>query len=130
PLLAATPDVSPQPEHVISKPATTRGVETQNTKHGGGETRNGAEGVPAEQGWRRLVRGTLLLSFVLICMLLVVGLAGAVREWGVGVAGRGGVRGGGGAGGCGGEGMGALELGCTRCGFACGMDFPLLFQYT
>jgi hypothetical protein len=68
----------------------------ENTKH---ETRNAklverksAEGAarpvatrvaPAgsEQGLRRLVHGTLLRSFVLICMLLVVGLAGAFREW-------------------------------------------------
>jgi hypothetical protein len=37
--------------------------------------------VGSEQNLRRLVHGTLLLSFVLICMLLIVGLAGSFREW-------------------------------------------------
>jgi hypothetical protein len=63
-------------------------AETQSTKH---EPRNAAAATKpaatrpapagAEQGLRRLVHGTLLLSFVLICMLLIVGLAGALREW-------------------------------------------------
>jgi len=54
--------------------AGTQGASTQ-----GASSR--AVGVPAEKGLQRLVHGTLLLSFVLICMLLVVGLAATFREW-------------------------------------------------
>jgi hypothetical protein len=34
-----------------------------------------------DQGARRLVQGTFVLSFVLVCLLLIVGLAATFREW-------------------------------------------------
>lgn len=37
--------------------------------------------VPPEKQLKRLVKGTLILSFVLICMLFVVGFFASFREW-------------------------------------------------
>jgi uncharacterized membrane protein YidH (DUF202 family) len=36
---------------------------------------------PPEKGLSMLIRGTLLLSFLLICMLLLVGIFSSFREW-------------------------------------------------
>jgi hypothetical protein len=36
---------------------------------------------PAEHGLQTLIRGTLLLCFLLICMLLLVGVFASFREW-------------------------------------------------
>src|SRR3954447_9868912 len=68
PLLVGTEGPATQPEHVISHATTAAATRV-------------APAAGPETGLRRLVHGTLLLSFVLICMLLIVGLAGAFREW-------------------------------------------------
>src|SRR6185295_13830544 len=40
-----------------------------------------SEPVPPDKQFKRVVKGTMILAFVLICMLFVVGFFASFREW-------------------------------------------------